>query len=248
MFSQKRNEAQRKISNSSNDSYSSRRSSTSSASSAYRRHSNSSSNSNYYVNKQPHDGLVKLLMIGDASVGKSSLVQRYVDDDFQLNWIPTIGIDVRLKSVPLHGKKFKVQVWDTAGQERYRCITENYFRGTDGFCLVFDLTDRSTFDKLQYWLNMGNRAVELNIPRIIVGNKCDLVEQRTVTLEEAEKFAQFHGYQYFETSAASGENVQNAFFDLVKAVVKNKKSFTTKSGTVSFGDKKKTRKKGRNCC
>merc|ERR1719433_1607352 len=214
----------------------------------YRRKSSANSNSNYYVNKQPHDGLVKLLMIGDASVGKSSLVQRYVDDRFQLNWIPTIGIDVRLKSVPLHGKKFKVQVWDTAGQERYRCITENYFRGTDGFCIVFDVTDRSTFDKLQYWLNMGNRAVDLNIPRIIVGNKCDLAEQRIVTSEEAEKFAQFHGYQYFETSAATGENVQHCFFELVKAVVKSKKSYNSKSsGIISVGGKNKTGKKKRKC-
>jgi len=184
-------------------------------------------------------------MIGDASVGKSSLVQRYVDDQFQFNWIPTIGIDVRLKSVPLHGKKFKVQVWDTAGQERYRCITANYFRGTDGFCCVFDLSDRGTFDRLSYWMKMGNQSVDLNIPRILIGNKCDLAEQRTVSHEEAETFAQFHGFDYFETSAATGENVHKAYFELVKKVVKNKKTFGSKSGAITVSKKaKKTRK----CC
>jgi len=194
----------------SHDSNSSRRSSTSSASSF-----------RFDADKVPHDGLVKIVTIGDSGVGKSSIIRRYVDDEFQMNWMPTIGVDVRIKSVPVNGNRFRVQVWDTAGQERFRSIAVAYFRGADGFVLVFDIGDRDTFIKLGYWIQQISERGRDNVPMILCGNKSDL-QTRQVSTEEAEEFSTCWDLPYFETSARLDENIVEAFHEVVGRSVEHK--------------------------
>jgi len=203
---------------------------------------------NYYTNKQKCDGLVKLLMIGDTSVGKSSLIQRYVDDDFQFNWIATIGIDIRLKVVPMHGKNFKVQIWDTAGQERFRNITRSHFRGVHGVMITYDVTSRESFEKLDYWIKMASGALHNDAPRVIVGNKIDLEDRRCVSIEEASTFCRSFGIPYVETSARTGENVDFSYFNLVKECLKVERILGKErpQGVVRIGKKEPV--EPRSCC
>jgi len=204
--------------------------------------------SGYYLNKKKCDGLVKLLMIGDAAVGKSALVNRYVDDVFHNNWIGTIGIDIRLKQVQLDGKQIKVQLWDTAGQERFRAITTRHFHGVHGVCIVFDVTDRSTFSKIRSWIRMANDSLESDIPRVVLGNKIDLEGKRAVSFEEASEFCDRYGLEYVEVSAQSGENVQNVYFNLISKAFqeqrKHEKDKPTTVGRIKLKDKRPTRR----CC
>lgn len=215
-----------------------------------RSYSSSAQSQNHFVNKQPCDGLVKLLMIGEASVGKSSLLQRYVDDDFQINWIATIGIDIRLKMEQISGQQFKVQIWDTAGQERFRAITRRHFQGVDGCCIVFDVTSRQTFERLPYWIDMANASLDNNVPRVIFGNKIDLIEKRAVSYEEAFTFCRSHGITYVESSAMTGENVETGYFNLVKECLeKDRYRKYTNDGPERFVQaKKKAGNKTRTKC
>lgn len=221
----------------------------SSESSAKRKSSGKWRERGYSVNKQECDGLVKLLMIGESNVGKSSLVQRYVDDDFQYNWIATIGIDIRLKVVPVHGKNVKVQIWDSAGQERFRAITRRHFHGIHGVVIVFDVTDRETFDRLPFWIKMANDALDADIPRVIIGNKIDHEDKRSVSVEEATEFCRSEGINYVETSAMTSENVETAYFRLIsEAFLKQREHDKNKSATnlIKVNNKKPSTRK--RCC
>ena len=103
-------------------------------------------------NNQEYDYLFKLLLIGNSSVGKSSLLVRFVDDVWEENFVPTIGVDFKLKTLDVNGKKVKLQIWDTAGQERFKNITASYYRGGNGVLVVYDITDRDSFTNLTSWL------------------------------------------------------------------------------------------------
>lgn len=169
------------------------------------------------LHMMPHDGLVKVMMIGECAVGKSCLVQRFVQNDFDINMLSTIGMDLALKMLDIDGKRIKVQVWDTAGQEKYRVITKGYLRGAHCFAVVFSLIERETFDKLVYWLNTTRQTViDPDIPTVLIGNKLDMDNERSVSFEEAQAFADRYGMQYFETSAKTGENVNEAFETLIR--------------------------------
>nr|ABW35314.1 Rab1D [Karlodinium veneficum] len=166
-----------------------------------------------------YDHLYRLLLIGDASVGKTSLLLRYEQGVFSETFICTIGVDFRIKTVELEGKIVKVQVWDTAGQERFRTITSAYYRGAHGVLLCFDLTCRSSFERCAAWLEEIRKHARDDISLILVGNKCDNSARREVLFEEAESFATSHGMLFYETSAKDDVNVQEAFLALVSALI-----------------------------
>uniref|UniRef100_A0A7S3Y9X0 Ras-related protein Rab-1 n=1 Tax=Lotharella globosa TaxID=91324 RepID=A0A7S3Y9X0_9EUKA len=172
--------------------------------------------------------VVRLLMLGDSGAGKSTLLLRYVQNGFEAEHMPTIGIDFRLKTIELDNKMIKVQVWDTAGQERFRTITHNYYRGAHGILLAYDVTKIDSFENIRKWISDVRTYAEENVNLVLIGNKCDLVDSRVVQRNRGEKLANEYGIPFFETSAKEDICVIEAFDSLVRTVCKRK-----------FGEKKK---------
>ncbi|KAL4341336.1 hypothetical protein GQ457_08G012770 [Hibiscus cannabinus] len=121
-----------------------------------------------------YDYLIKLLLIGDSGVGKSCLLLRFSDGSFTTSFITTIGIDFKIRTVELDGKRIKLQIWDTAGQERFRTITTAYYRGAMGILLVYDVTDESSFNNIRNWIRNIEQHASDNVNKILVGNKADM--------------------------------------------------------------------------
>jgi small GTP-binding protein len=172
------------------------------------------------------DHLVKILLLGDTTVGKSCLVRRFVDDKFDSNTTTTIGVDFKERAVAWDDCKLRLQVWDTAGQERFRCITPSYYRVAQAVLIVFDITRRSTFDQVGTWI----QQLESHTPGIswtLLGNKADLASSREVAHEEAEALACRFGMPYRETSAKTGECVEEVFVGLAETVVKQREAVAT---------------------
>ncbi|SHO77817.1 Rab family GTPase [Malassezia sympodialis ATCC 42132] len=168
---------------------------------------------------QPHyDLLVKLLLIGDSGVGKSCLLLRFCDDAWTPSFITTIGIDFKIRTIEVDGKRIKLQIWDTAGQERFRTITTAYYRGSMGILLVFDVTDEKSFQNIRNWYQDVQQHASEGACKILVGNKCDWEDKRAVTKEQGQQLAEELGMQYIETSAKANTNVDEAFFKLAQQV------------------------------
>ncbi|XP_063690996.1 ras-related protein Rab-10-like [Bolinopsis microptera] len=157
------------------------------------------------------DYLFKLLLIGDSGVGKTCILFRFSDDAFNSTFISTIGIDFKIKTIELHGKKIKLQIWDTAGQERFQTITTSYYRGAMGIMLVYDITQSSSFGNINKWLrNIEDHATD-NVAKLILGNKCDMEARRVVPTEQGEQLAKSKGLKFLETSAKANINIDKAF-------------------------------------
>lgn len=182
-----------------------------------------------------YDHLFKILMVGDSGVGKSSLLLRFTDDTFTDNFISTIGVDFKIRTVNLDGKVIKMQIWDTAGQERFRTITSSYYRGAHGVILVYDVTDQVSFNNARQWLTEIERYACGNVVKLLVGNKSDLVSKRVVSTATGKEFAdQFH-LPFIEASAKDGSNVKQAFMTLVKEVYEKVVGDSASSGGGSLG-------------
>ncbi|CAO1638185.1 unnamed protein product [Parajaminaea phylloscopi] len=167
----------------------------------------------------PHyDLLLKLLLIGDSGVGKSCLLLRFCDDAWTPSFITTIGIDFKIRTIELDGKRIKLQIWDTAGQERFRTITTAYYRGAMGILLVFDTTDERSFQNIRTWHSNIEQHASEGVSRLLVGNKSDWTEKRAVSREEAQALADELGIRYVETSAKNNDQVDEAFFSLAREV------------------------------
>ncbi|XP_062998934.1 ras-related protein Rab-8B-like isoform X3 [Elgaria multicarinata webbii] len=134
-----------------------------------------------------YDYLFKLLLIGDSGVGKTCLLFRFTEDDFNNTFISTIGIDFKIRTIELDGKKIKLQIWDTAGQERFRTITTAYYRGAMGIMLVYDITNEKSFDNIENWITNVKEHASSDVEGMILGNKCDMNEKRQVSKEKGEK-------------------------------------------------------------
>lgn len=170
-----------------------------------------------------YDFTVKTILIGDSSVGKSSLLYRYTDNDWNPYYIATIGVDFKVTTIEKQGKVIKLQLWDTAGQERFRSITQSYYKNANAIAVVFDVTDRDSFNNVATWIEDIHNFGATNVPVALLGNKCDFpASQRVISAEEANAFAAAHGIKYFETSAKTGTNVQEAFEHIVDACISQK--------------------------
>lgn len=165
-----------------------------------------------------YDVLVKTLTLGDATVGKTSLVRRFCDNEFQTNTSATIGIDFKRKDLEWSGAKIRVQIWDTAGQHRFRTITPNYLKAAGGVVICFSVTDRDSFDGVSLWLQQISEHAGNDVKRVLIGNKMDLPEHRQVSEAEGRALATKHGIEYFEVSAKTGENVDRTFYYIVDLV------------------------------
>lgn len=143
---------------------------------------------------------------------------RFVEDKFNPSFITTIGIDFKIRTIEINGKKIKLQVWDTAGQERFRTITTAYYRGAMGIILVYDVTDERSFLSIKNWYSTVNQHANDDAQLYLVGNKCDDEESRQVSKEEAESVAKELGIPFIEASAKSNENVDEIFFSLARLI------------------------------
>jgi small GTP-binding protein len=178
----------------------------------------------------------KFIVIGTSGVGKTAILKRLVDDVFTTESQSTIGVEFLATSIDVDGQTVKLQIWDTAGQERFRSIAKAYFRSAIGVILVFDLSDRKSFDDLAQWLNDIHALCDPNAVVTLIGNKLDLVAQRKVSQGEAESFASLHQLTYLETSALGGDHIQDAFHRTAAAILRRNLSGTTPDpGTVPTG-------------
>ena len=174
--------------------------------------------SNNQIKQQPNKkttNILKLLTLGNSSVGKSSIVIRYTENKFYSSYLTTIGVDFLRKVITVGDKEINLQIWDSAGQEKYNSISKQYYNKADGIILVFDLNSRMSFDGMMNWLEEIEVSTAKGIPIVIVGNKCDLAT-REITTDEAYEFAETKNIPYFETSAMTGHNVNEAINKLVE--------------------------------
>ncbi|XP_006654518.1 ras-related protein RABE1c [Oryza brachyantha] len=166
-----------------------------------------------------YDYLIKLLLIGDSGVGKSCLLLRFSDGSFTTSFITTIGIDFKIRTIELDGKRIKLQIWDTAGQERFRTITTAYYRGAMGILLVYDVTDESSFNNIRNWIRNIEQHASDNVNKILVGNKADMDEsKRAVPTAKGQALADEYGIKFFETSAKTNLNVEQVFFSIARDI------------------------------
>lgn len=201
---------------------------------------------------QDFDYLFKFLLIGNSAVGKSSLLLRFSDNIFNESFLPTIGVDFKIRTIDLGGKTAKLQIWDTAGQERFKTITATYYKGAHGIILVYDITDKQSFRDIDTWLNEVEKHASENVVKLLVGNKCDLESQRQVTYQEGKELADSLGLKFLETSAKDKVNVDQSYLTLVKEIqAKMPAEKETPQGgggrTLKTGPKKE-QSKGSKCC
>ncbi len=189
------------------------------------------------------DCVYKVLLLGDSTVGKTCILLKYTDKIFQETHMMTIGLDYRLKTMTLQsGKEVKLQIWDTAGQDRFRSITKNYYKGSHGIILIYDVTSLKTFENVKSWVSQIHEEISDKVVIYLVGNKIDMDDERKVQTEEGQKLAEELGVPFVETSAKSGVNIDNIFSDITERIDKE------------FGNIQKVRKNisyqapGRKCC
>ena len=193
------------------------------------------------------DYLYKIALLGDASVGKTNLILRFTEKTFSLNITPTVGYDYKSKTITLdkYNKKVSLQIWDTAGQERFMALSKTIYKIVDGVILVYDITKLITFENILNWMKKV-KEYNKNLPILIIGNKKDKEEDRNITFEEGKKFAEEHQMGFFETSAFTGENVNEAFISFIYEIMELKhKTSLTNNDSFSIETKKKKKEK---CC
>ena len=171
------------------------------------------------MTEENYDYIFKVLLLGNSDVGKSSLLLRFVDKTWSDSFVPTIGVDFKVKTMNIGDKTVKMQIWDTAGQERFRNVVASYFRGSNGILLIYDVTNRDSFKNLDSWLEVIENNASDNVLKILIGNKVDLVEDIEIKKEEGQQFANRYNMQFIETSAKLDTNVSEAFETLAKLMI-----------------------------
>lgn len=161
---------------------------------------------------------IKILLLGDVSVGKTSIFLQFSENSFQENRLSTIGIDFRNKEIMLdNNKRINISIWDTSGQERFRAITKNYYKNAHGFLLVYDVTVQKTFDSIKNWISSIKEYANPDIQFMIIANKCDS-DKRVVSTFEGQKMAEQYECLYMETSAKQGKNINESIKMIAKRI------------------------------
>lgn len=164
--------------------------------------------------------LFKIVAVGDGRVGKTSLIRRFAENKFDMNYLPTLGVDITTKSLSVSEKSVKLICLDTAGQEFFGKLRPQYYHGANGALVVYDITDKETFDNVPVWLDELRRYISDLIPMILVANKVDLEDERKVRSDDGERLANEQDLGFYETSAKADEtNVEVIFQDLASRIL-----------------------------
>ncbi|XP_025082113.1 ras-related protein Rab-37-like isoform X3 [Pomacea canaliculata] len=197
----------------------------------------------FYIN-----AFYKVMLIGDSGVGKTCLLVRFKDGTFLSgSFISTVGIDFRNKVVEVDGAKVKLQIWDTAGQERFRSITHAYYRDAHALLLLYDVTNKTSFDNIRAWLAEINEYAQEDVVIMLLGNKCDASSERVIRKEEGERLAREYGVAFMETSAKTGVNVDLAFMAVARDL-KMKKTRRPNEPKFCVADYVEQEKRQTGCC
>ncbi|MFX1521301.1 MAG: Rab family GTPase [Promethearchaeota archaeon] len=171
--------------------------------------------------------IFKIIAIGDGQTGKTSIIRRYVHEEFDPKYVKTIGVAHALKRLVIGEDEVTLTIWDTGGQELFNVVRPNYYRAASGGLIVYDVTNKESFDHLEKWFNDIHKHCG-EMPIIIIGNKIDLKEEKFISTEEGERYALQKGAKFFETSAKTGENVVDVMEELTKLILSEKKSKSLK--------------------
>jgi len=163
----------------------------------------------------------KIILIGDPSVGKTSTIHRYSDDKFDDSYLPTIGADFNLKVVDMENLEIILTIWDIGGHDRFSMIRNFYYQGAHGGLIIFDLTRKETFENVKLWHQDILKGANSKIPTILIANKSDLKDQIQVTDDEIDKLAKELNSTWYKASAKTGENTNEAFTAIAKAIIDN---------------------------
>ena len=188
-------------------------------------------------NPNGYDMIFKIVLIGDTSVGKTNILSKYLSDEFDPESKATVGVEFGTKNFKIENNIVKVQIWDTAGQERYRSITNAYYKGAKGALLVYDITNKKSFDNLDRWISDLKINGDEKISIVLLGNKSDLESQRVISTEEGKNKAELFKFAFMETSALNGSNIEKAFDELIKEVYKDNHELFEKQAKVEMNDK-----------
>ena len=190
------------------------------------------------------DYTLKILIAGDSSVGKTNFIMRFVKNEFNSNYMTTSGIDLKTKDIEVKNKKIRIQIWDTAGQVKYRTVTRNLFLKVMGAIIIYDITNERSYKNLKEWIKLIREECGKHMQIIMVGNKCDLDSERSISQEEAMNYAREEDIEYIETSCKTGENIEKAVKILCENILKNNDisadmSFVLNSSSFMAPQKKK---------
>ena len=199
---------------------------------------------------------LKIVVVGDSGVGKTNLIKRFISNEFSENFKATIGVEFMSKTYRINKHLFKVEIWDTAGQERYKSITAVYYKGAKGALVVYDITDKNTFDNIDKWMLEIKDKTSKDIKLMIIGNKIDLKDEREVKNEEAMKKAESLRIPLMEASALDSTNVKEAFCDLLKEIYKDMKdnlnnpenNYQNEKKGIDLNTNNNSEKKKSKCC
>ena len=190
---------------------------------------------------------LKILTLGDSSVGKTCIILRYADDDFPKTEIPTIGIEYKTKMIKINNQSVKLQIWDTAGQERYhKILASTFYRRANGIVLIYGLTSPSSFNHVESWMNQIRQKADPDIEIVLVGNKLDLVSEQDFT--QGQQLAASFGIPFFTVSAKSGENIAEVFRTLTDMIIAHNPKILNANPQETITIKEKNTLEGQKCC
>ena len=167
-----------------------------------------------------YEMMFKVVLVGDSFVGKTNIMSKYLKNEFHEDSKATVGVEFGSKQFKIEGHTIKAQIWDTAGQERYKAITSAYYKGAKGAFVVYDITRKGSFESIEKWVNDLTSTADKKLTIVVIGNKCDLEDQRQITKEQGEEKANKLEVAFLETSAFSGENLDKAFDKMMNEVYK----------------------------
>jgi small GTP-binding protein len=182
--------------------------------------------------KKTMDTNIKVVIVGSAGCGKTQLMMQYCENQFDENPMTTIGVEYKSKFLNIEGREIRVQLWDTAGQERFRAISRSIYHGARGMVIVYDITKKNTFDQVPSWLEEVRTLLPRETPIILIGNKTDLEDLREVNGDQADKLAKEHGLVFFETSAKTRSNVDQAFEWLARHIFEQAKQIAAQQAAI----------------